>query len=92
MLPARGGYINSFAYKDKKFDWLFIPSEFSGNSSLPVGDYLMTPLFGSLYLPLLGGFWNDGTRCGPFSWDLMYDVGYKNKRLGSRLIYLPTNQ
>jgi len=32
------GYINAMGYGDETFDWLFVPSEVGGNSSLPVGD------------------------------------------------------
>ena len=34
-LAKTSGYISAFAYNEK-FDWLFFPSETSGNSSVPV--------------------------------------------------------
>ena len=33
-----GGYVSAFGYGDEDYDWLFMPSETTGNSSLPVGD------------------------------------------------------
>ena len=35
-LANAGGYISAFGYGDKDYDWLFLPSETAGNSSLPV--------------------------------------------------------
>ena len=91
MLPNSNGYINSFAYKDKNFDWLFVPSEVGGNSSLPVGDYLyVTSNLSGLRLSLLGGRWTDGPDCGPFYWYLNISVGNRYRRIGGRPIYIPT--
>ena len=33
------GYISAFGYGKEEYDWLFLPSETTGNSSLPVGDF-----------------------------------------------------
>ena len=90
IFPNGNGYINSFVYKDKEFDWLFIPSEIGGNSSLPVGDYLwITPNLNGLHMSLLGGGWNDGARCGPFYWRLSNATNYQFRAIGCRLIYIP---
>ena len=37
-VPNGNGYVNALGYS-KNFDWLMMPSEIGGNSSLPVGDY-----------------------------------------------------
>ena len=39
-LPNTNGYISAFGYGSEQYDWLFIPSETSGNNALPVGDFL----------------------------------------------------
>jgi len=91
MLPNNDGYINSFAYKDKKFDWLFIPSEVGGNSSLPVGDCLYADQnLNGLRLSLLGHFWNGGANCGPFCWLFETPVNGGHRAFSGRLIYIPT--
>ena len=37
-LAKTSGYVSAFGYS-QEFDWLFLTSETTGNSSVPVGDY-----------------------------------------------------
>ena len=91
ILPNRNEYINNFAYKDKNFDWLFIPSAIGGNSSLPIGDYLgVTPNLNGLHMSSLGGRWYGGAVCGPFYWGLATGVDNRDRAVSGRLIYVPT--
>lgn len=84
------GYINAMGYSTK-CDWLFMPSEIGGNSSLPVGDYTyVTPDLNAYRIALLGGYWYGGLVAGGFSWGLAYGVGYRNRNIGGRLLYVPT--
>ena len=83
------GYINAMGYGDEIFDWLFVPSEVGGNSSLPVGDYLwVTPNLNGLRVSRLGGTWGNGTYCGPFYWYLVNAVGSRYRNIGGRAAYL----
>lgn len=84
------GYISAMGYSEE-FDWLFFPSEATGNSSLPVGDYLyIASNLNGYRIALLGGRWADGSDAGTFYWSLNYGVGYHSRYLGARLVYIPT--
>ena len=84
------GYISAMGYSTA-CDWLFIASECLGNSSLPVGDYTyITINLNGYRIALLGGSWAHGGYAGGFYWYLNYGVGYRNRNLGGRLVYIPT--
>ena len=84
------GYISAMGYSTK-YDWLFMASECLGNSSLPVGDYTyITENLNGYRIARLGGAWNDGSSAGGFSWDLADGVGYRDRDVGGRLVYVPT--
>ena len=72
-------------------DWLFIASECLGNSSLPVGDYTyVTTNLNDYRIARLGGYWNDWANAGGFCWTLAYGVGFRDRHIGGRLVYIPT--
>lgn len=84
------GYISAMGYSTK-YDWLFMVSECLGNSSLPVGDYTyITENLNGYMIALLGGGWNNGSTAGGFCWYLGNGVGYRNRNIGGRLVYVPT--
>ena len=84
------GYISAMGYSEE-FDWLFFPSEATGNSSLPVGDYLyITSNLNGYRIALLGGIWYSGAIAGGFYWTLSTGVGYRYRSIGGRLVYVPT--
>lgn len=84
------GYISAMGYSTA-CDWLFIASECLGNSSLPVGDYTyITVNLNGYRIALLGGAWNYGGVAGGFCWYLNYGVGYRDRLIGGRLVYIPT--
>ena len=84
------GYISAMGYSTA-CDWLFIASECLGNSSLPVGDYTyITVNLNGYRIALLGGSWNYGGGAGGFYWTLDSGVGYRTRRIGGRLVYIPT--
>ena len=84
------GYISAMGYSTK-CDWLFMASECTGNSSLPVGDYTyITQNLNGYRIALLGGSWNNGAGAGGFYWNLTYGVGSRNRTIGGRLVYVPT--
>ena len=89
-LPSENGYVSAMGYSTK-YDWLFLPSEVKGNSSLPVGDYYyQNNTWDGYRIALLGGYWNDGSAAGGFSWSLTNGVGARARYIGGRLVYVPT--
>lgn len=89
-LPSENGYVSAMGYSTK-YDWLFLPSEVKGNSSLPVGDYYyQNNTWDGYRFSLLGGGWTDGSGAGGFSWSLRSGVGNRYRSVGGRLVYVPT--
>lgn len=89
-LPSENGYVSAMGYSTN-YDWLFLPSEVKGNSSLPVGDYYYqnNTLDGYRITPL-GGHWTAGSGAGGFCWYLISSVGARSRDIGGRLVYVPT--
>lgn len=84
------GYISAMGYSTA-CDWLFIASECLGNSSLPVGDYTyVTVNLNGYRIARLGGAWDVGGGAGGFCWALDSGVGFRNRKIGGRLVYIPT--
>lgn len=84
------GYISAMGYSTM-CDWLFIASECTGNSSLPVGDYTyITQNLNGYRIARLGSYWNYGGSAGAFYWVLGNGVGIRNRSIGGRLVYIPT--
>ena len=89
-LPSENGYISAMGYSTN-YDWLFLPSEVKGNSSLPVGDYYyQNNTWDGYRIALLGGSWGNGSYAGGFYWYLTYGVGARARNVGGRLVYVPT--
>lgn len=89
-LPSENGYVSAMGYSTK-YDWLFLPSEVKGNSSLPVGDYYyQNNTWNGYRITRLGGGWADGSNAGGFYWYLDGGVGYRDRGIGGRLVYVPT--
>ena len=89
-LPSENGYISAMGYSTK-YDWLFLPSEVKGNSSLPVGDYYyQNNTWDGYRVARLGGSWSVGSIAGGFYWALSDGVGTRSRDIGGRLVYVPT--
>lgn len=89
-LPSENGYVSAMGYSTN-YDWLFLPSEVKGNSSLPVGDYYyQNNTWDGYRIALLGGYWNGGSAVGGFDWALDGGVGSRSRIIGGRLVYVPT--
>lgn len=85
-----GGYVSAFGWSDE-FDWLFIPAEKNGNSSLPVGDYYWNGNPG-WRVARLGGMWYDGADAGAFCWSLNSAASGRYRYVGGRLVYVPSKK
>lgn len=89
-LAKTDGYISAFGYGKEDLDWLFLASETSGNSSVPVGDYqYQNNTHNGWLVTRLGGYWHDGLSGGGFFWDLNYASGTSSRSIGFRLVYAP---
>lgn len=89
-LPSENGYVSAMGYSTN-YDWLFLPSEVKGNSSLPVGDYYyQNNTWDGYRIARLGGDWRSGSSAGGFYWGLDGGVGYRLRDIGGRLVYVPT--
>lgn len=89
--PIQGsGYVSAFGYSEE-FDWLFIAVEYSGNSSLPVGDYAWNNNPG-WRVALLGGKWHNGANAGAFYWTLYHASTDRIRDVGGRLVYVPSKK
>lgn len=89
-LPSENGYVSAMGYSTK-YDWLFLPSEVKGNSSLPVGDYYyQNNTWDGYRIALLGGNWGNGSGAGGFYWYLNSSVGNRTRNVSGRLVYVPT--
>lgn len=83
------GYVSAFGYSED-FDWLFIASECSGDSALPVGDYFyQVKANESWTVAALGGRWSIGALAGGFYWRVNFGSGDRYRALGGRLLYVP---
>lgn len=85
-----GGYISAFGYSEE-FDWLFIPVEHTGNSTLPVGDYVWNGNPG-WRVAILGGIWNGSAHAGAFCWYLSSAASHRSRSIGGRLVYVPSKK
>lgn len=89
-LPSENGYVSAMGYSTN-YDWLFLPSEVKGNSSLPVGDYYyQNNTWNGYKIARLGGYWGSGSSAGGFYWDLSNGVGSRSRGISGRLVYVPT--
>lgn len=83
------GYVSAMGYSTS-CDWLFMASECTGNSSLPVGDYTyVTANLNGYRIARLGGGCTHGGSAGAFYWRLDYGVGDRDRYIGGRLVYVP---
>lgn len=69
-------------------DWLFWPSEFTGNSSFLTGDIIVNSATGTSLGLMVGGRYSSATLSAGMFCDSVYSAGHSGDR-GARLIYIP---
>lgn len=81
-----GGYVSAFCYS-QNYDWLFVPAEVKGNSSVPVGDYFwVNPTYGWL-VAALGAYWYDGDYAGAFCLSVIDASDDRYRIISGRPVY-----
>lgn len=90
-LAKTSGYVSAFGYS-QEFDWLFLTSETTGNSSVPVGDYFWQNYTatddGGWRLVRAGANWDGGAGAGGFYWDVFDWSGRRGRGSSGRLVYV----
>lgn len=90
-LAKTDGFISAFGYNEQ-YDWLFVPSETKGNSSLPVGDFLwQNNTLDYIKVISFGGSWMNGVNAGGFTLLAANSATGWWKDIGGRLVYIPQN-
>lgn len=90
-LAKTNGYVSAFGYSPD-FDWLFLTSETTGNSSVPVGDNFSQKYDatddGGWRAVRAGATWDYGAGAGGFTWSVGDWSGGRNRSSSGRLVYL----
>lgn len=90
-VPYTGGnYISAFGYSED-YDWIFVGVEFSGNSSVPVGDYTWNGYAG-WRVAGSGGRWTDALRAGIFFRYLNYSSSSRDRYISGRSVFIPSRK
>ena len=92
-LPTASGWIQAIGY-DKEHDWVFLPiadEATTGNSSLPVGDYLFITNNATVKAGICGGLASSQEYAGPFyySFNIRQD-NYHYRSDSARVMFIPT--
>ena len=92
-LPSASEWIQAIGY-DKEHDWVFLPiadEATTGNSSLPVGDYLFITNNATVKAGICGGLASSQEYAGPFyySFNIRQD-NYHYRSDSARVMFIPT--
>ena len=88
-LPSTSNYISAFGY-DEHYDWVFLPIECAGNSSIPVGDYSWTTNgFDGIHAAIIGGSWYSKENAGLFAYGFDQDVNTSLRSIGANVMFIP---
>lgn len=80
------GYISAFGFS-YDFDWLFIPTERSGNTMLPIGDYSWNSNSGER-AAAISGCWFHTFQSGAFTLSTHFAATIYSRYIGTRLTYI----
>lgn len=90
-LSSSSGYISAFGYGKAKYDWVFIPVEVNGNSSIPVGDQSWsTQNLNGINNVMAGGGWKTRESAGIFTYGFDQVSNHVSRQVGARLMFIPT--
>lgn len=89
LLDKSGTYQSAMGYSEE-YDYLFLPTEGTGTSSLPVGDlWWCSPTYEGFLVAILGGDWDHGSYCGAWYLTVRNASSYRYRVVGGRLFYVP---
>lgn len=83
------GFASSFGYS-AEFDWLFLADTFSGNSVLPVSDYIWNASTG-WKTAAHGGHFKERESAGAFALTMDVPVSMNYLIFGCRIVFVPYN-
>lgn len=84
-LAAADGYVKKLGF-DSRFPWLRIPCEIGSSSTTYYADYYTYPR-DALCAAAVGGYWSNGSSCGPCFWYCYIAPSYANVSRRARLSY-----
>ena len=82
-LPTADGYVKKLGF-DSRFPWLRIPCEAGASSSTYYADYYYRPAY-AVTAANVGGYWFDGSYCGPCYWNCTVAPSYTYVNRRARL-------
>ena len=86
-VSTTNGFISAFAYSEE-YDWLFLASETSGTSALPVGDEWIMDTGDTFKTMIHGGYPGAPNGTGGFNFRIKYPA-YKAAEGSCRLVFIP---
>ena len=88
-IAKTNGYVSAFGWSED-CDWAFLAAETTGDSSKPVGDHhWQNAEYNGWFVARLGGAWDTGSNCGLCCWNVRSTSSYRDRSIGSRLVYIP---
>lgn len=91
-LPTEGGWGSALGYGDSQYDWILMPVDISsGNSALPIGDYIwVTPRLNAVNSISIGGLNTHDDKNGLFYYAADQDIESHSRTQSARLMYIPS--
>lgn len=90
QLAKSDGYVNAIGWSEK-CDFGFLAMRTAGASNKPLNDYFyQNANYDGFVGSMLGGTWDDGLKAGAFSRYVDADSGYWYRRVGGRLLFVPS--
>lgn len=91
-LPTEGGWGSALGYGDPQYDWILMPVDISsGNSALPIGDYIwVTPRLNAVNSISIGGLNTHDDKNGLFYYAADQGIETHSRTQSARLMYIPS--
>lgn len=85
------GWIKSMGYNNAIFDWIMLPTDMGGTSTLPIGDYCYIAANNKLHrYPVSGGSYASSLEGGLFYSLYSVPTDSKLRTYNARILYVPT--
>ena len=92
QLPSRADWISAMGYSNSTYDWVYLPAEAEGASSLmPVGDFIwVNSSLDGIGAISVGGTQRQGDSCGMFYYACDQKPDKVSASLSARIMHIPT--